>query len=587
MTKANTPETSGVTTGTKFTVSRKILLVMLVTVTASITVLTYFGLQSQRQNIESLATTNNLTITELMAEQLAGALKWKKTDKIAEVYADMTTAENTSLAEFMTFDNTGAPVTDYQSDSLAAADAAAFFADKKSSLVDNTPYSETTADHQIIVAPVLSKKGDLVGYVTVAWSLDVLNAQLAGNLRQQLMLGAGVLLVVLLVTGFLLNRFIGRPLNRLTSAMSQLAAGQHDVEIDGTDRSDDVGDMSRAVQVFKENAVKVKALEEEHLREEQEKHAREDERRLEETARLEEEQQQKASAAKASAEERRNLLSNVAQKLESTVNTVALQISESAVHMKDKASSMVDSAADTDRHSTSIADAAENAAGNVSGVASATEELSVSQLEIGRQVTVSTELFEKTMKVASNTDKVVGKLADTATEISQVIHLINDIADQTNLLALNATIEAARAGDAGKGFAVVASEVKGLATQTTRATEEITRQIDEMQTATTDAVDAVGSIETMINQIYETIQTISDTVSDQGKATQEITENVQKASSRTIEVSQSVTDVSAMASASGASATELLSAVTELSEFSGMLQDEVKTVLEEIRTMAG
>ncbi|USG62865.1 methyl-accepting chemotaxis protein [Sneathiella marina] len=587
MKKTDSLETSGVKTGSKFTVSRKILLVVLVTMTASITLLSYFGLQSQRQNIESLATSNNLTITELMAEQLAGALKWKKTDKIAEVYADMTTAENSSLAEFLTFDNSGEPVTDYQSETLSAAGATAFFTDNKSNITDNAPYSETTAEHQLIVAPVLSKKGALVGYVAVAWSLDVLNAQLAGNLRQQLMLGAGVLLMVLLVTGFLLNRFIGRPLNSLTSAMSQLAAGRHDVEIEGTDRGDDVGDMSRAVQVFKENALKVKALEEEHLREEQEKQVRSEERRREEANRLEEEQQRQAADAKAAAEDRRNLLTNVAQKLESTVNTVALQISESAEHMKDKASSMVDSAADTDRHSTSIADAAENAAGNVSGVASATEELSVSQLEIGRQVTVSTDLFEETMKVASNTDKVVGKLAATATEISQVIHLINDIANQTNLLALNATIEAARAGDAGKGFAVVASEVKGLATQTTRATEDITRQIDEMQTATGDAVDAVNSIETMINRIYETIQTISNTVSDQGKATQEITENVQKASSRTIEVSQSVTDVSTMASASGASATELLTAVNELSEFSGMLQDEVKTVLEDIRTMAG
>ncbi|MEH6546817.1 MAG: hypothetical protein V7701_10335, partial [Sneathiella sp.] len=176
MKKANSLETSGIKTGSKFTVSRKILLVMLVTITASITLLSYFAMQSQRQNIESLATANNLTITELMAEQLAGALKWKKTEKIAEVYADMTTAENSSLAEFLTFDSAGVPVTEYGAETLATANAAAFFMEKKTEIVDNTPYSETTANHQIILAPVLSKKGALVGYVAVAWSLDILNA---------------------------------------------------------------------------------------------------------------------------------------------------------------------------------------------------------------------------------------------------------------------------------------------------------------------------------------------------------------------------------------------------------------------------
>ncbi|MCR9214583.1 MAG: methyl-accepting chemotaxis protein [Proteobacteria bacterium] len=568
------------------TVSRKILLVVFATTMAGIALLAFFGLQSQRQNIETLARANNLTITELMAEQLSGGLKWKKTDKIAEVYQDLATADGSVLADILTYDASGALVTEYHSKTLPNAELSNLMADRKSDVSKDAAVVEMTPDHQIVLASVNSSKGDLVGYVVIAWSLDVLNAQLAATLREQVMLGAAALIGIMLLTGFLLNRFIGKPLSRLTGAMSALADGDETVTVEGLDRKDDVGDMSRAVQVFKENAEKVKALEIERQKEEEAKITRNEERRLEEEERQKAEQQRQAEAAQAAAKERSNLMTQVAEKLETTVNAVAVQISGSASHMEEKANSMVTSAADTDRHSSSIAAAAEQAAENVGGVASAAEELSVSLQEIGRQVSVSTELFEETMDVASNTDKVVGKLAETAGEIGNVIDLINDVAAQTNLLALNATIEAARAGEAGKGFAVVASEVKGLASQTTRATEEIARQIDEMQSATGDAVDAVKSIETMITRINETVQVMSSAVDEQSKATHEITENVQKASARTVEVSQSVTEVSDMASTSGSSATELLSVVGELSDHSSKLQQEVETVLKDIRSMA-
>lgn len=571
----------------KMTVSRKILLVVFATTLMGLSLLVYLGLQNQRHALEDLATNNNLTISELMAEQLSGALKWKKTDKIAEVYQEMASKDGSVLADILTFDNEGALVTEYHSETLPSASGlAALLSKHKAALEQGEVYTENTGSHQIILTPVTSAKGELVGFAAIGWSLNQLNEQLSANLMQQLLLTGAALLGIMVLTGFLLGRFIGRPLTQLTQAMLSIANGARDIIIDGLDRKDDVGDMSRAVQVFQANAEKVKALEVQREKDAQEKAAAEEERRREEMNRAEEEKRRDQEATAKSSAERVSFAQTLAQKLESTVNTVAQQIIGAAETMEEKARSMVTSAADTDRHSTSIAAASEQAAGNVSGVASAAEELSASLQEIGRQVNVSATLSKETMQVAESTDVVVGKLAVSAGEIGNVIDLINNIANQTNLLALNATIEAARAGEAGKGFAVVASEVKGLASQTTNATEEITRKIDGMQHATTEAVEAVKRIEEMIVQIDETVQVMSSAVEEQNAATLEITRNVQQASVSTGEVSRSVMEVSNMASSSGSSATQLLESVGELTQFSAKLREEVDSVLKDIRSMA-
>ncbi|WP_339630400.1 methyl-accepting chemotaxis protein [uncultured Sneathiella sp.] len=570
----------------KLTVSRKILLVVFATTLMGLSLLVFLGLQNQRQDLESLAISNNLTITNLMAEQLSGALKWKKPDKIAEVYQELASHADSVLADVVTFDSEGNVVTEYQSDSLPTVNMAGEFERLKTGLGDSAVYSEMTGTHQIILTPVITPKDELVGYAAVTWSLNRLNDRLSANLMQQLLLTGAALLGIMLLTGFLLNRFIGKPLSQLTGAMTSLANGQQDITIVGLDRKDDVGDMSRAVQVFQANAEKMRALEIQREKDAEEKAVEADTRRQAEMQRAEEEKRRDQEAADKSTAERISFAQAIAQKLESSVNAVAQQISGAAATMEEKAKSMVTSAADTDRHSTAIAAASEQAAGNVSGVASAAEELSASLQEISRQVDVSAKLSKETMDVAETTDEVVGKLAVSAGEIGNVIELINNIASQTNLLALNATIEAARAGEAGKGFAVVASEVKGLAAQTTSATEQITSQIDGMQNATTKAVEAVKQIEEMIVRINETVQVMATALEEQNSATLEITRNVQQASASTGEVSRSVTDVSNMAAASGTSATQLLGSVGELTEFSAKLREEVAAVLTDIRSMA-
>lgn len=216
-------------------------------------------------------------------------------------------------------------------------------------------------------------------------------------------------------------------------------------------------------------------------------------------------------------------------------------------------------------------------------VASATEELSSSVNEIGRQVQESTIISERAVDQARATNQSVGELAQAASRIGDVVELINNIAGQTNLLALNATIEAARAGDAGRGFAVVASEVKALAEQTAKATGEISEQIANIQNATSRSVGAIRGISDTISRMSEISSTIASAIEEQGAATQEISRNIQQAAQGTMQVSSSVAEVQHGASETGTAASQVLSAAQSLSQDSTRLKQEVGRFLMTVR----
>ena len=356
---------------------------------------------------------------------------------------------------------------------------------------------------------------------------------------------AGVAALIGIVLAFVIGRGIARPVASMTDAMTRLAQGDHDIEVPARGNSDEIGQMARAVEVFKQNAI--------------------------ETARLTAEQ----AAERDAKDQRAQRLDALTRAFEAKAGELVGHVSSAATELQATAQSMTGTAGQTTQQSTTVAAAAEQASANVQTVAVAAEELTSSITEISRQVAQSAKVAGKALEDANRTDDVVQALAEGAHKIGEVVGLISNIAGQTNLLALNATIEAARAGDAGKGFAVVASEVKSLATQTAKATEDIGRQITQIQTATRNAVESIRGISTTIGEISNIAAAIAAAVEQQGSATQEIARNVQQAAAGTQEVSSNIVGVSQGANDTGAAANQVLGAARELSQQAEQLRSEV------------
>jgi methyl-accepting chemotaxis protein len=365
-------------------------------------------------------------------------------------------------------------------------------------------------------------------------------------------MGAGILIGLALA--WLIGNAIAGPIGRITSAMRTLAAGDHSVEIPGTGRVDEIGEMADAVQVFKDNAIEMERLTEE----------------------------QKASGQRAE-EEKKRMMRELADNLEAGVGGVAQAVSAAATEMRASAEGMTSSADQAGQQSTAVAAAAEQASANVQTVAAAAEELSASIIEISRQVGKSSEIAGGAVTQADETNSKIQGLVESAQKIGTVVELITDIASQTNLLALNATIEAARAGEAGKGFAVVASEVKNLANQTAKATEEIGLQIGNVQSATKDAAESIEQIRKTITEMNDIGAAVAAAVEEQQASTNEIARNVEQAASGTADVSSNITNVNLAVSETGGAAKNVLDATGELAEQSNKLGAIVNKFLSEIR----
>lgn len=281
--------------------------------------------------------------------------------------------------------------------------------------------------------------------------------------------------------------------------------------------------------------------------------------------------------------QRRKEMLDLANDFESTVKVVVEDVSMSARELKTAADTLASASSESNKLTGTVAAAAEQTSSNMQTVASATEELTSSITEISRQVSESSDITHKAVDQANITTKTVKDLNETAEKIGQVISLIGEIASQTNLLALNATIEAARAGEAGKGFAVVASEVKSLATQTAKATEDITNQISSVQQATTMTVAEIEKIRETIVGINQVSTRIAAAVEEQGTATQEIARNISEATIGTRDVSKHVGGVSRAAEETGAVSSQVQAAATKLSDQSVMLRSKVDQFLEKVR----
>ena len=373
------------------------------------------------------------------------------------------------------------------------------------------------------------------------------------SIRMTTILGLGSLLLGA-VLSLVVSRSIVIPIRGITAAMGRTAQGELSTTIPSSNRRDEIGDMARALLVFRDGMIRADQLAVEQ-----------------------------SSLKTAAAAAQKATMNNTADAFETKVGTLVSMLSSGATDLQTTAGSMSVTATQTNQQATMVAAAAEEASAGVQTVAAAAEQLTASIREISRQVAQSAKITGQAVEDTRRTDTVVRALADGAQKIGDVVQLINGIAAQTNLLALNATIEAARAGDAGKGFAVVASEVKNLAGQTAKATEEIGTQIKQIQDATTEAVHAIRAIGVTIEEVNMIASNIASAVEEQGAATAEIARNVQQTAANTQEVTATIADVSRTADETGAAAGQVLSAANDLSQQADQLANEVSEFVAGVR----
>ncbi|MDG3440728.1 methyl-accepting chemotaxis protein [Nitrospirillum amazonense] len=425
-------------------------------------------------------------------------------------------------------------------------------------LAGNTKAGASTLTDEFDIR--LSKLLDRLTVITKAVDENLSKGEAAAKARNErtywVTLAAGLSGAVLIMALALWIAWasVSRPLKRIVDTMTALADGDQTVEVRATDRRDEIGATVRALRIFQRTMVEADTLRHE----------------------------QETMKAQAQAE-RLAALAQLADEFEASMNQVVEGVAGAADRMQGNAKGLSAIAEQTNHQTLAVAGAAEAAAGNVNTVAAAAEQLSASIQEIGRRVEESSQIAQNAVVEAERSNHTVSGLVEAARKIGDVVRLISDIASQTNLLALNATIEAARAGEAGKGFAVVASEVKTLATQTAKATEEISAQIGEIQAVAGSAAGAIHGVSGTIGRISDIVTTIAAAVEQQGAATNEIASSVAQAAAGTSDVSSTIGQVTRAASETGTMAVDVLHAAQDLVSQSDHLRHQVAGFLTKVR----
>ncbi len=402
-----------------------------------------------------------------------------------------------------------------------------------------------------VYQPTFDGAGKVNGILYVGIPIEDYFGVYNDTMRTMAIAAGGIAILMCLIAGFLATRLF-RPLRSMAARVGALASGDLDSPITHQSRGDEIGAVARALEVLRDTSARARSLE------------------------------LAQRAVEANDAQRREVLSGAVQDFRHTVTDLLASLSQSTQGMNGRASAMLTVSTEAQDAVIGASSSSQDASSNVQMVASATEELTASIGEISGQLDRAKTLAERALTEAEATDGQIGALAEGAQKIGDVVSLIRSIAEQTNLLALNATIEAARAGEAGKGFAVVASEVKALATQTAKATEEISKQILNVQTSTEEAVGAIRKITGRMREINQTTVGIAASVVQQGSATEEIARNVAEAARGTKAMAEGLTSVTGAAQRTAETAHSVREAVEALDSVAAHLEQEIDGFLKRV-----